>query len=85
MSIFRPSDGFRIIEKSAVTKLITANAKNWPRLPAFWDAIKERLKMTGHREGIPISRPGSRLFVEDGDPSVGLPKVKVVYHVLATR
>jgi hypothetical protein len=60
--------------------LIEGYAARWPRLPQFWSDIKARLAMTGHREGIAVSR--GRLFVEDGDEASGLPRVKVVCPVL---
>ncbi len=51
MQIARPPDGFRIIERPAVTALIVASCEEWPRLAHHWEAIKSRLKFTGHREG----------------------------------
>jgi hypothetical protein len=80
MRIARPPDGFKITERPAVTSLIAAYCEQWPRLGSHWEAIKLRLKFTGHREGVPVpERPGYRLFVDDGEPSVGLPRVKTVY------
>jgi hypothetical protein len=85
VQIARPPDGFKITEYPAVTALITARSEQLPRLRAHWEAIKERLKFTGHRdpETVPVpGKPGFRLFVDDGEPSVGLPRVRVVYLVL---
>jgi len=82
MQIARPPDGFKIIEGPAVTALITASCDEWPRLRHHWEAIKSRLKFTGHREGVGVpvpNRPGYRLFVDDGDASAGLPRVKTIY------
>ncbi len=81
MQIARPPDGFRLIERPAVAKLITAHCDRWPRLAEHWEGIKLRLKFTGHREGVLVgkTRPGYRLFVDDGDASAGLPRVKTIY------
>lgn len=80
MRIARPPDGFRIIERPAVTELIAAHCAKWPRLRDHWDGITQRLKFTGHREGVPVpKRPGYLLFVDDGEPSAELPRVRVVY------
>jgi hypothetical protein len=83
MRIARPRDGFTIIERPSVTKLIAAYCEQWPRLAAHWEAVKDRLKMTGHREGVEVpKRAGYRLFVDDGEESAGLPRVKVIYLAL---
>jgi hypothetical protein len=84
MQIARPPSGFHVHESPAVTALIAAQAGTFPRLPDFWSSIKARLSMTGHREGaaLPRGKPGWRLFVEDGAPEVGLPRVKVIYRPL---
>jgi hypothetical protein len=84
MQIARPPNGFHVVEKPAVAALISANTKKFPRLPKFWEAIKDRLRITGHREGVtlPHGKPGWKLFVEDGAPDVGIPRVKVVYRAL---
>ncbi len=82
MQIARPPDGFKIIERPAVAGLIATSCEEWPRLAHHWEAIKSRLKFTGHREGVGVpvpNRPGYRLFVDDGDVSAGLPRVKVIY------
>jgi len=61
-----------------------ALSRGFPHLPKFWSAIKERLSMTGHREGaaLPRGKPGWRLYVDDGALDVGLPRVKVIYRAL---
>jgi hypothetical protein len=84
MQIARPPEGFSIEEMPAVSALIASHSQMFPRLPEFWAAIKERLRMTGHREGssLPNRKPGWRLFVEDGSIAVGLPRVKVIYRAL---
>jgi hypothetical protein len=80
IQIIRPPDGFEIDEPEGVGRLIDSYAVQWPRLPQFWIDIKARLAMTGHREGIAVSK--GRLFVEDGDEASGLPRVKVAYSIL---
>ncbi len=84
MQIARPPDGFHVEEMPAVAALIESRSSDFPRLPEFWSSIKQRLSMTGHREGasLPHGKPGWRLFVEDGAPDAGLPRVKVVYRAL---
>jgi hypothetical protein len=84
MHIARPPDGFIVRQSKAVEALIKASCEQWPRLDAHWLAIQQRLKFTGHREGLLIGphRPGWKLFVDDGDPPAGLPRIRVVYRVL---
>jgi hypothetical protein len=81
MQIARPPGGFHLIECPAVTALITACCEQWPRLDSHWKGITLRLKFTGHREGVLVgaNMPGYRLFVDDGDTSMGLPRIKTVY------
>jgi hypothetical protein len=81
MQTARPPDGFHIVEQPAVRALVRAEINRWPRLPHHWDAIKLRLSFTGHREGVLLSggKRGWRLFVDDGVPGAGLPRVKVIY------
>jgi hypothetical protein len=84
MNIARPPDGFVVRQSKAVEALIDAHCTQWPRLSAHWLGIRLRLKFTGHREGAWVgpSRPGWRLFVDDGDPSADLPRIRIVYLVL---
>jgi hypothetical protein len=73
-----------ISRKSQPSPLFASKSNSFQRLPQFWSSIKERLSMTGHREGVPLPRgkPGWRLFVEDGALDVWLPRVKVIYRAL---
>jgi hypothetical protein len=83
MHIARPPSGFIIQQSKAVEALFEARYAEWPRLSVHWFGIRLRLKFTAHREGVPVAhRPGWRLFVDDGDLSVGLPRIRAVYRVL---
>jgi hypothetical protein len=81
MQTARPPDGFHIVELPSVRAMVRTESGRWPRLSQHWDAIKLRLSFTGHREGVLLSRGkrGWRLFVDDGLPGSGLPRVKVIY------
>lgn len=82
MQIARPPDGFKITERPAVAAMIVASCDERPRLAHPWEAIKSRLKFIGHREGVGVplpNRPGYLLFVDDGDRSAGLPRVKALF------
>jgi hypothetical protein len=83
IQIIRPPEGFEIQETDTVKDLIEAYTAQWPRLPQFWINIKSRLAKTGHKEGNPVTR--GRLFVEEGDPENGLPRIKVAYWILGRR
>jgi hypothetical protein len=83
MQIARPPDGFVVQQSTAVEALIEAHSVQWPRLKEHWLGIRLRLKFTGHREGVSVgSKPGWRLFVDDGDRSANLPRIRVVYLAL---
>ena len=80
----RPANEFIVRQAKTVEALIDAHCVRWARLSSHWLGIRLRLKFTGHRDGVPIGphRPSWRLFVDDGDPSAGLPRIRVVYHAL---
>jgi hypothetical protein len=80
IQIIRPPEGFEIQETDGAKDLIEAYSTQWPRLPQFWINIKARLAKTGHKEGNAVTR--GRLFVEEGDPENGLPRIKVAYWIL---
>jgi len=85
MHIARPPSGFYIHESPLVVKLIESYAAKYPRLPQAWKDMKERLAMTGHREGRPVdSRKinGARILVFDDPEITDLPRVKVAYAIL---
>lgn len=49
-------------------------------LPLRWDAIKQRLSMTGHRDGTPYRGDIGRLvFAEAADPFIPSPRIVVEY------
>lgn len=84
VNIAKPPGGFRLIERPAIAPLLDSYTQQWPRLPEWWSNLTDRLRQTGHREGKPVAGgpQGSRLFVVDADPFIGLPRIKVVYVVL---
>jgi hypothetical protein len=83
MDIAKPQSGFIIDEPATIKSYIATYAGRWPRLPAYWSDVKERLKQTGHREGRRVdSGPrGARVYVADGNGS-DLPTIKVAYVAL---
>lgn len=82
MDIARPKEGFHLREPEGFAKRIADAAKKWPRLPSQWDGIKDRLKITAHREGAIAVGAGARVFEAQGDAELKLPTVRVAYHVL---
>jgi hypothetical protein len=84
MQYARPPSGFIIREVETIKQLIDGSTAEWPRLPAYWDDVKKRLSMDGHRVGEPLPRfgPGHRVFVSEGDAQAGLPTLWIGYHVL---
>jgi hypothetical protein len=83
MDIAKPQSGFIVDEPATVQSYVASYARQWPRLPAYWSDVKERLKQTGHREGrrVDSGPPGARVFVAEGDGN-DLPAIKVAYVVL---
>lgn len=51
MNIARPATGFVISEPPNFESLLHSYAGKWPRVISHWEGIKDRLKMTAHREG----------------------------------
>ena len=82
MDIARPKDGFRLIEPDTFQQVLASAAGKWPRVFDHWEGIKERLKMTAHREGAGIAKAGRRVFEALGDTDSGLPTIRVAYCVL---
>jgi hypothetical protein len=86
MNIARPATGFIISEPPNFKILLQDHAGKWPRVIHHWEDIKDRLKMTAHREGAIIgSDLSKRVFEAEGDAVSGLPKIRVVYHVLGDK
>jgi hypothetical protein len=84
MDIAKPPGGFNIDEPAGVTSAITAHVQQWPRLQTHWADVKSRLQQVGHREGTPVKNGprGARIYVAEGDETIGLPTIKVAYSVL---
>jgi hypothetical protein len=82
MDIARPKAGFILREPPSFKTILDSAAKRWPRVHSHWDGIKERLKITAHREGARAAGAGDRVFEAQGDADSGLPTVRVAYRVL---
>src|SRR5713226_1199361 len=82
MNIAKPVTGFKIKEAADIRAELQKHAGKWPRVHSYWDAIKDRLKMTAHKEGVEIGDPGNRVFEAAGESVSGLPTIRVAYHVL---
>lgn len=86
MNIARPATGFIIAEPANFKELLQSHAEKWPRAVSHWEGIKDRLKMTAHREGVSIAGNSSnRVFEAEGDTASGLPTIRVAYHVLGDK
>lgn len=83
MNIARPATGFRISEPASFTDYLSGFANEWPRLLEHWDAVKERLKMTAHKEGEAVGHPLHRIFEAIGSRAAQFPTIRVAYFVLA--
>jgi hypothetical protein len=85
MNIARPATGFLINEPASFVVYLAGFANKWPRLGSHWAAVKDRLKMTAHKEGQSLGHPLHRVFEALGDKSTGLPTIRVAYFVFATE
>jgi hypothetical protein len=86
MWLARPPDGFEIYEPEGISIYIAGQAEIWPALPRRWAAIKERLKMTGHRDGTAYRGDRGRLvFVEAADARIPSPRIVVQYRILGDQ
>jgi hypothetical protein len=48
--------------------------------------VKDRLKMTAHKEGAAINgNLSNRVFEAEGDATAGIPTIRVAYRVLGDR
>jgi hypothetical protein len=84
MNIARPVTGFLIEEPASFAVYIANLANKWPRLAAHWDSIKDRLKMTAHKDGQAVGHnPLHRVFETLGSKTAQLPTVRVAYFVFA--
>lgn len=86
MNIARPATGFIITEPESFKDLLQSHAGKWPRVISHWEGIKDRLKMTAHREGASIGgNLSNRVFEAEGDTASELPTIRVAYHVLGDK
>lgn len=86
MNFARPATGFILDEPASFNQLLKGYSGKWPRVMEHWAAVKERLKMTGHKEGAAIGgNISNRVFEAEGDLISGLPTIRVAYHVLGDR
>jgi|ERR1700730_8896365 len=86
MNFARPATGFIMAEPASFKELLQSHAEKWPRVTSHWEGIKDRLKMTAHREGASIGgNPSNRVFEAEGDIASELPTIRVAYHVLGDR
>lgn len=83
MNIVRPATGFLIKEPASFAAYLTSYVAKWPRVLEHWDATKNRLKMTAHKEGESIGHVLHRVFEAIGDAGAGLPTIRVAYFVFA--
>jgi len=81
MKVARPPDGFRIVISPGAQATLDAAREGAARLDEVWLGICERMRMTAHREGLPLAN-GRRIFQNEGDARFGIPTVTVKYLVL---
>jgi hypothetical protein len=82
MNIARPVNGFFLIEKQIVTQTINAASGSCLWLPLAYSNMIARLRLAGHRIGVPVNNVASmRVFVE-ACPDTGANRLAVAYHVL---
>jgi hypothetical protein len=82
MNIARPATGFRLSEPATFATYLINSEQQWPRARDHWEAVKDRLKMTAHREGVAVGNPANRVFESVGDSTSGFPTIRVAYFVL---
>lgn len=87
MTIFRPAGGFRLIVAPAVQQIVDSWIGGDAGRQQYWNDILDRLRFTAHLEGVAEPRfpPGHRLWASAEDDSRGLPRIRLVYHVLGDR
>lgn len=85
MNIARPATGFLIEEPATFAEYLASFTARWPRVLDHWDGIKERLKMTAHREGEAVSHILHRVFEALGSAEGQFPTIRVAYFVFADR
>jgi hypothetical protein len=83
MNIARPASGFLISEPTNFASYLAGFSNQWPRLLLHWEGVKERLKMTAHKEGQPVGHPLHRIFEALGSIEGQFPTIRVAYFVFA--
>jgi hypothetical protein len=83
MNIARPATGFLISEPAGFATYLAGYVQKYPRVTNHWNDIKERLKMTAHREGAAVGHPLHRTFESLGSLAAGFPTIRVAYFVFA--
>lgn len=81
MHIARPATGFLIKEPVNFVEYLSGFTKKWPRVLSHWDGVKDRLKMTGHKEGEAVGHVLHRVFEAIGSVEGGFPTIRVAYSV----
>jgi hypothetical protein len=86
MRIARPASGFIISEPATFAVYLQNYVGKWPRVLEHWAAVKDRLKMTAHKEGAAVGGNVSyRVFEAEGDAASGWPTIRVAYQVLGDK
>jgi hypothetical protein len=86
MNFARPATGFVLTEPANFGALLQNHAGKWPRVIAHWEGVKDRLKMTGHKEGVAVGgNLSNRVFEAEGDVTSQLPTIRVAYRVLGDQ
>jgi hypothetical protein len=82
MQFAKPGGGFRwAVSKKAKAQLLEI-LNSAPRLEPYWNALRDRLVHTGHREGTKITAlPQKNAFVFSMELD-DLPTVQLVYTIL---
>jgi len=82
MIFAKPEDGFEWAVSDKAKKQLNDILNAEPKIAPFWDALRERLVHTGHREGeriTALSEANAFIFSMELDH---LPNVQVVYTIL---
>jgi hypothetical protein len=86
MIFARPASGFILTEPATFKALLESHSQKWPRVISHWQGVRDRLKMTGHKEGAAIrGNLSNRVFEAEGDAAGQLPTIRVAYHVLGDK
>jgi hypothetical protein len=86
MNFARPATGFITSEPANFNAYLLGYVVKWPRVIPYWAAIKDRLKMTGHKEGVAVGgNLSNRVFEAEGDAASQLPTIRIAYHVLGDK